>query len=373
MPVSQFIIFAYCILSAFMANNTSFFSDLSIAMIIVSITLYSLSYFFLNKNFTLIISGIYAIISFVVPTFIAMSPLMLYNVAYFSGYHALGIILIYITSLLYNCLPSNPLLFFMVLIGATSAYYMQFIQERYDNLLAESHKIRDETTENNIILQSRNKALLEKQDYEIYNATLKERNRIAREIHDNVGHLLSRSILLTGVLETINKDSRCTELLDNLHSSLDTAMESIRESVHNLHDDSVSLKDAVETVVNNFEFCKISMVYDMGTYIPREVKFSFIAILKEGLNNICRHSNATEVSIVLREHPAMYQLIIKDNGTTAKNIDIHKYINGGNLGSGMGIANIYSRVDMLGGSLQIYADNGFCIFLTIPTGNPMGF
>ena len=45
------------------------------------------------------------------------------------------------------------------------------------------------------MLTQKNKDLLEKQDYEIHVATLKERNRIAREIHDNVGHMLSRSLL----------------------------------------------------------------------------------------------------------------------------------------------------------------------------------
>ena len=46
---------------------------------------------------------------------------------------------------------------------------------------------------------------MEKQDTEIYLATLKERNRIAREIHDNVGHMLSRSILMVGALKTVNQ------------------------------------------------------------------------------------------------------------------------------------------------------------------------
>ena len=55
-------------------------------------------------------------------------------------------------------------------------------------------------------LQKKNKALQEKQNYEIYAATLRERNRIAREIHDNVGHLLSRTILLTGAAKTLNRD-----------------------------------------------------------------------------------------------------------------------------------------------------------------------
>ena len=50
-------------------------------------------------------------------------------------------------------------------------------------------KLRDDSTEKNLLLEEKNHMLVEKQNYEIYTATLKERNRIAREIHDNVGHL----------------------------------------------------------------------------------------------------------------------------------------------------------------------------------------
>lgn len=295
-----------------------------------------------------------------------MSPLIMYNLMHFSGYPAFIIISVFMVSLPFHCMPSDPLLFCTISLGIVISCYLGFILEKYNYFLSESYKIRDDTTENNLLLQLRNKSLLEKQDYEIYNATLKERNRIAREIHDNVGHTLSRSILLTGVLKTINKDDNCTEHLNNLHDSLCKAMESIRESVHNLHDDSINLKETAQTIINNFTFCKASMVYDMGADVPRDIKFSFIAILKESLNNICRHSNATDASILLREHPAMYQMVIKDNGTTANGIDIHKYISGSSSSSGIGISNIYSRVNMLGGSLQIYTHNGFCIFITIP-------
>ena len=62
----------------------------------------------------------------------------------------------------------------------------------------ELKRTRDDSRERDLLLSQKNKALLEKQDYEIYNATLKERNRIAREIHDNVGHVLSKFILMLG-------------------------------------------------------------------------------------------------------------------------------------------------------------------------------
>ena len=333
----QIIIFIYCILTAFIAYGIEIFSVSSVVMVVLSVILSSLSYSLLNKYFTFISSGLYGIISLVFPGFIIMSPLILYNTASFKGWQVLFVFIIFITGLLAHYIAASPLAFCMVLLGIILAFYMQYIQLKLNSLVFKFNRNRDDSTE-------------------IYNATLKERNRIAREIHDNVGHLLSRSILLTGALKAVNKDESFKESLDNLHETLDQAMTSIRESVHNLHDDSVNLEEAARNIVNNFNFCQAELTYDMGTDVPREIKFSFISILKEGLNNIYKHSNATKTSILLREHPAMYQLVIKDNGTTAGNIN----------NSGIGITNISSRVDMLHGSLQIHTNNGFCIFITIP-------
>ena len=206
-------------------------------------------------------------------------------------------------------------------------------------------------------MSQKNKALQEKQDYEIYNATLKERNRIAREIHDNVGHVLSRSILMVGAAKTINKDPGMTAMLKNLEDSLNHAMNSIRNSVHDLHDEAVNLEEVEKSLVREFAFCQVQMVYDMTREVPREVKYCFISITKEAFANIMKHSNATKVQLILREHPGLYQLCIEDNGTDAF-YDPEK--------SGIGIANMKERVNALGGTLQIFTDKGFRIFITIP-------
>lgn len=293
-----------------------------------------------------------------------MSPVILYDTACFSVY---PVLILFLISLTYHYLLNNLVLWFIIILGIFIAYYLQYINSKYDKLITWSHNMRDDSTELNMLLAERNKSLLKKQDYEIYNATLKERNRIAREIHDNVGHMLSRSILLTGALKAINKDEKCSEPLNNLHDSLNQAMTSIRNSVHNLHDDSINLKETVEALVKDFAFCEIELTYDIGTDLPREIKYSFISIIKEGLNNIYKHSDATYVSVTLREHPAMYQLIIADNGTAAKNKDFTEYIkNISKSDSGIGLTNIASRVNMLHGSLQIHTNKGFCIFVTIP-------
>lgn len=67
-------------------------------------------------------------------------------------------------------------------------------------------RLRDTSTELSLVMREKNRKLLEEQDTEIYMATLKERNRIAREIHDNVGHMLSRAILQMGALSTVYEE-----------------------------------------------------------------------------------------------------------------------------------------------------------------------
>lgn len=256
------------------------------------------------------------------------------------------------------------------IFGFILSFFLWLYAEKYQTLYQDFHQIQDDSEEHALLLSEKNKALLEKQDYEIYAATLRERNRIAREIHDNVGHVLSRSILMTAACKTINKNDALDPLLGNLEESLNGAMNSIRSSVHDLHDDAVDLEDAIKGLVKDFTFCPVNLTYDMSRQIPREVKYSLISITKEGLSNVMRHSNADSVNILLREHPALYQLCIEDNGTPGNGIpdiqteaDINKEKS---TSGGMGLSNIRDRAKALGGTVQITQENGFRIFVTIP-------
>jgi signal transduction histidine kinase len=204
-------------------------------------------------------------------------------------------------------------------------------------------------------LEQKNKDLMEKQDYEINIATLNERNRIAREIHDNVGHLLSSSILQIGALMSICKDQVIANNLNTLKQTLSEGMDSIRSSIHNIHDEYVDLNKDINEIINKFTFCDISFNYDIKNSPDKKYKICFISIIKEALSNVIKHSNASKVEITLREHPALYQLIIKDNGTTKKeNSD------------GIGIKNMIYRINSLNGVININTDNGYCIFISLP-------
>ena len=274
------------------------------------------------------------------------------------------------------------ILFFIV------AFFLQLRTESEEKLRQDFMKLRDDSTEKNILLEEKNLMLVEKQNYEIYTATLKERNRIAREIHDNVGHLLSRSILITGAAKAVSSSEAVSPLLDSLDISLNQAMTSIRTSVHDLHDESVNLRESVEGLISEFQFCPVSLDYDMGLEIPREVKYCFISIVKEALSNMARHSNATSAYVVMREHPALYQLCIEDNGKIPESSCISQSFSENRTSDsffgnprhpqntgwydfstqnrGMGLSNIHDRLAPLHGTVQITTDHGFRIFITIP-------
>lgn len=272
----------------------------------------------------------------------------------------------------------------MLIVAGLAAAVLLYGRTRRLNELEQKYKrARDDSRELTLMLEKKNQDLLEKQDTEVYLATLKERNRIAREIHDNVGHMLSRSILMVGALKTVNQAENLKVPMEQLDQTLNEAMTNVRQSVHDLHDESVNLKEVMESLAEEFRFCPVQLTYDMGYDIPKEIKYSFIAITKEALNNVMRHSNANEVKILAREYPGLYQLIIEDNGTLDERIrpngDREEYAEKESAGktgndwktentesSEIGIENMKKRVRMLGGTMQIQKETGFRIFITVP-------
>lgn len=262
------------------------------------------------------------------------------------------------------------------------------VLERHEDEVLE---IRDVSSERRINLERENRKLQIAQDSEIYAATMAERNRIAREIHDNVGHVLSRAILMTGALSTINKDEALKRPLADIEASLDDAMNQLRASVHGLYDDSIDLREATELLVHDFHFCDITFDYDVSRYVPRDVKYCILTVLKEALTNIIRHSDATRAAVTVREHPAIYQLTVADNGTTvnkaknrkrtdARTADVREagvntmqeQLASGSAAvvlaqeAGIGLINMRERVLGLGGRFSISTDDGFRIFMTLP-------
>ena len=309
---------------------------------------------FLRQRWALYLcTGSFCVAAVIWPKMTVFLPLLLYDILE----QKLYVLAVPVAAGILRLGSSGAEMAVYLLMGAAASV---LLEKRNAELKAREEKlrqIRDDSEEKNLLLKEKNKDLLEKQDYEIYTAILKERNRIAREIHDNVGHVLSRTILMTGALKAVNHDTSLSEPLVQLEHSLNQAMDSVRDSVHDIHDDSIDLKKVTESLISEFRFCPVHLEYDMELYVPKTVKYCFLSILKEALVNVSKHSNATEVHVLMREHPALYQLRIRDNG------------NGGNQKSGsggIGLKNMEERVKNLHGNLQMDREKGFGIFITIP-------
>ena len=324
-------------------------------------------------NMLPVLAGSYVIFGFCslwIPDILLFFPLLLYQTLSAGFFLLAAAELPFWGFLVFRFHDFSAVLCMIGIFGFVLGAFLWFYAGKYHTLDRDFRQIRDDSEEHAILLSEKNKALLEKQDYEIYAATLRERNRIAREIHDNVGHVLSRSILMTAACKTINKDESLAPLLGNLEDSLNDAMNSIRSSVHDLHDDAVNLEDAIKGLVKDFTFCPVKLTYDMSRQVPREVKYALISITKEGLSNVIRHSNADSVNLLLREHPGLYQFCIEDNGAPdSELLNVQAETAGNkmkNASGGMGLSNIQDRVKALGGTVQITQDKGFRIFVTIP-------
>lgn len=298
------------------------------------------------------IYGMYCIAALWFPQLICFLPLLIYNICRYKLWYN-GALLCFVTlaSSSADGIPFTIYVIILCLICSLLQYEISRSELLNEKLIA----LRDNSKEHEIIVEEKNRTLRENQDAQIYMATLKERNRIAREIHDNVGHMLTRSILQVGAIKTINKNEALASPLNDLHETLNTAMTSIRSSVHDLHDESIDLHSAICEIISGINNLNISLDYDMGKNVPKDIKYCFISVTKEAVNNTLKHSNATKMDILIREHPGFYQLQIQDNGTDIKL----------NSQNGIGLNNIKDRVQSLNGNLKISTNSGFKILISI--------
>lgn len=219
-------------------------------------------------------------------------------------------------------------------------------------------KLRDDSVERAQALSDENRFLLKNMDKEIHIATLSERNRIARDIHDNVGHLISRSILQLGAIRAVNKEKTVGMLLEQLKDTLDESMNNIRESVHDLHKESFDLKNAADSILKELSDYQVRFECDISMEADKEIKYAFLTILKEAVTNIVKHSNADRVEVIMRELDNYYQLMIEDNGKVKKDIR--------SVNAGIGLANMEERVKRMKGIINVSTDKGFRIYILVP-------
>ena len=325
-----------------------------VAVLILAVSASSIVQIYGGKTAASVIIACSSALCGVMPLMFCMMPLMLYDaLCEKKWWLAAPSVTVFVH---YGSLAAGQ--FTAIAAGTAVAVIMYIRISKLESSVGELRGLRDRITEQNLQLSAQNIRLAESQNNEARLATLKERNRIAREIHDNVGHMLTRSLLMTGALQIINKDETLKEPLAELKNTLDGAMTSIRASVHDLHDDSIDLKKTIEEMLAPIgDKFSTTFSYDAAGHIPGEVKLCVAGIVKEGLSNAVKHSDGDRVEVVFREHPAFWQLLVEDNGRSAGNMK----------SGGIGLANMEDRAAGVGGRIAFTpSDKGFRIFLTIP-------
>ena len=230
--------------------------------------------------------------------------------------------------------------------------------------------LRDEQQETSLSLANKNRELMAAQDYEVRLATLSERSRIAREIHDNVGHLLTRSVLQVEALQVVHADDeRVRAELASVGATLHEAMDTVRKSVHDLHDDAFDLRARLEGVIGACGIEGVRLVYDVRE-APLPVAYGLVAVVREALSNVAKHSDATRVEVSVVEYPALYQLIVQDNGSRDGGEAGLKATGAAPAHAGIGLQTMEERVSSLGGRLRTGYRKGFRVFATIPKDPP---
>ncbi len=206
-------------------------------------------------------------------------------------------------------------------------------------------------------------------DMQIRNATLAERNRIARDIHDNVGHMLTRAVVQLQAINVINQDEKTKPYLESVTNTVNEAMTNIRRSVHELHDDSIDLSIGIHEIASALkDRFDVTVSTSIESPVPTDVKNAILGIFKEGVTNIAKHSNGKKVRLEVVENVTFWRILVSDDGT-CEPMELSRSSDFAALEGehGIGLYNIHSRAVSCGGRASIRGgEDGFHITVTIP-------
>jgi signal transduction histidine kinase len=199
------------------------------------------------------------------------------------------------------------------------------------------------------------------------NGSLQERNRIAREIHDSLGHSLTalNLHLEMAVKLAAIKPEKSREVLLEAKRLGSIALNDVRQSVSTLRSDPLHNQDlptAIHKLADEFKLsnhiqpvCRI----DLLPHLPQPVSIAIYRIIQEALTNISKYAHASEVAIELIAQPTTLELRVIDNGSG--------FIPNNNM-TGFGLQGMRERVLSIQGEFEIISapDRGCQILASIP-------
>ncbi len=197
-------------------------------------------------------------------------------------------------------------------------------------------------------------------------AVLNERNRMARDIHDSVGHHLAAvSIQLDMAARLHQRDPHASvSAIQRAQAVTHDALHDVRLSVSTLRqsNDTFALVPAIELLIGRIANESLAINYRLDgdeTLYPQPVQLVFYRAIQEGLTNIFKHASASHVSLWLQFLPQQARLRIIDDGV---GFDTQKQT------AGSGLHGVQERVEQLGGrvTIQGHTNEGTILDISLP-------
>ncbi|KIL40725.1 hypothetical protein SD70_11640 [Gordoniibacillus kamchatkensis] len=192
-----------------------------------------------------------------------------------------------------------------------------------------------------------------------------ERQRIARDLHDTIGHTLTLITLKSELLERMilkNPELAVTEAQD-IQRTTRTALKQMRELVSDMQ--AVDIDEELAHAQRMLQSAGIRFVMRRGealTSPPPVVRNIVGMCLRECVTNVAKHSRASRCEIELAEHPGAYELRVRDDGVGIASED------SGAGRSGSGLLGMRDRLALIDGKLELEsgAAGGTLIRISIP-------
>lgn len=186
----------------------------------------------------------------------------------------------------------------------------------------------------------------------------RERNRIARDLHDELGSMLT---IIKMHFESLHSriDKMEKEALGQYQSAnelLEKAFHSIRSIARDLQSlDHLGLKEALASLVNNIQGNK-KLSVELATYgleerMDRKLEYELFKIVQTLVSNVLKHSEATRLSIQVNRFDSLVNVMVEDNGVGFDPENARK-------ADGIGLNSVEIRADSLGGTMRIDSAKG---------------
>ncbi|OSZ79357.1 hypothetical protein CAP35_14185 [Chitinophagaceae bacterium IBVUCB1] len=190
----------------------------------------------------------------------------------------------------------------------------------------------------------------------VMEAEEKERVRIARELHDSLGQMLSAAKMNISAMDSYHQDE--AKLVNNATKLIDDSVKEVRNISHNLMPASL-MEKGIETALNELAakindtgLLQIDLLISTGEQrLDSSAEIAIYRIVQEVVNNMIKHSKANRVEVMLDYNAEKVYLSIKDNGVGFDTANIE-------TSTGIGWRNIFSRVYMMNGDVQIQSQPG---------------